>query len=66
MRLYEIMELNMNDDKTNLLKEDQNKDPFIEDVVGPIYGVSPEEVVAWVKSWATGNRLPRPKPKRVR
>ena len=35
-------------------------------VVGPIYGVPADEVLAWVKSWATNKRLPRPKARRIR
>lgn len=35
-------------------------------VIGPIMGVPADEVIAWVKSWATGHRLPRPKSRRVR
>jgi hypothetical protein len=35
-------------------------------VTGPIYGVPAHEVLAWVKSWTTEDRIPKPKVRRVR
>jgi len=35
-------------------------------VVGPIYGIPGSEILAWVKSWTTDNRLPEPKSRRIR
>lgn len=70
MRWNDIVEPIVTKDRHKSVNEDIQQPSTVTDaptkIEGPVYGVPADEVLAWVESWATKNRLPRPKARRIR
>ncbi len=65
-RGIETKEPIVTDDRGTLARKIQQGSYSQSKPAKPIYGIPAYEVLAWVQSWATDNRLPTPKTRRIR